>query len=154
MSRWIAALTHTGRRPDGIGAHATREQRLEGIRDAVEGFTCSLALLLAGHDAPTEVAGDRVIAQLQRGLRPFLDGGDAMRPDFGAFGDLRIEGELLQSTEPVLAVLEFDDRSTRETARGRLSPARRRRLRIRMHISIDPIRILDCAISDVSDPHG
>jgi|HubBroStandDraft_6_1064221.scaffolds.fasta_scaffold00093_20 hypothetical protein len=154
MSRWIAALTHRGQRPDGIGAHATREQRLEGIRDAVEEFTCSLALLIAGHDPPTAVADDRVTAQLQRGLRPFLDGGDVMRPDFGAFGDLRIEGELLQSTQPVLAVLEFDDRSTREIAQGQLIPARRRRLQIRMHLSIDPIRILDCAVSDISDPRG
>ena len=70
-----------------------------------------------------------------------------MRPDFGAFGDLRIEGELLRPSEPVLATLEFDDRCTRETAQGQVIPTRRRRLRITMHVAVDPVRIIDCAVA-------
>jgi hypothetical protein len=134
-----------------VSEHAIREQRIDGIRDAVDGFTYTLGLLIAGHDAQAAGADERLTAQLKRDLRPFLDGGDAMRPDFGAFGDLRIEGELLQPSQPVLATLEFDDRSARETAQGRIVPARGRRLCLRMHVALDPIRIIDCAVSEVSD---
>jgi hypothetical protein len=134
--------------------HALREERLGAIRDAVEQFTFTLALLIAGQDAPGDDGGDDVIVKLQAGLRPFLSGGDAMRPDFGAFGDLRVEGELLEVFQPVLATLEFDDHCVRETAHGRLVPSRRRRMRITMQVTIEPVRITDCAVSEVAPQHG
>jgi hypothetical protein len=154
MSRWIGAIMRERRSPDGMSEHAAREQRLEGIRDAVEQFTYNLGLLIAGHDAE-EASTDRdLLAKLQREFRPFLAAGDAMRPDFGAFGDLRIEGELLRSSHPVVATLEFDDRCARETTQGRVVPASRRRLRITMHVAVDPVRIIDCAFSDVTERRG
>ena len=153
MSRWIGAVMRRGTSPNRLSEHAVREQRLDHIRDAVERFTYTLGLLIAGHD-PEDSADDGLTGQLQRELRPFLDAGDAMRPDFGAFGDLRIEGELLQVSMPVLATLEFDDRCARETVQGRVIPGRGRRLRVTMHVAVEPVRIIDCAVSEVPDRRG
>ena len=154
MSRWIASVMRGFRSSDGGSEHALREQRLEEIRDAVEQFSYSLGLLIAGHDAPENSTDHDLTAHLQHELRPFLNAGDAMRPDFGGFGDLRIEGELLQSALPILATLDFDDRCVRETVQGRLIPARGRRLRVAMHVAVDPVRIIDCAVSEVVDRRG
>ncbi len=134
--------------------HAVREERLDRIRDAVEQFTFDLGLLIAGHEVREDSRDRALLLQLERELKPFLDAGDAMRPDFGAFGDLRIEGELLESVEPVLATLEFDDRCARETAHGRVVPARGRRLRITLHVAIDPVHVVDCAIAQVATRRG
>jgi hypothetical protein len=131
-----------------------REERLEHIRDAVEQFTYTLSLLISGHDVPVGAAEHDLAARLQRELHPFLSRGDVMRPDFGAFGDLRIEGDLLQQADPVLATLEFDDRCVRQTAGGRLVTARPRRLQIRMHVAVDPPVVIDCAVSEVTARHA
>jgi hypothetical protein len=154
MSRWIAAVRRRGAAQGNLGEHAVREQRLEGIRDAVEQFAYGLGLLIAGHDAPEQAIDRDLAIRLQRELRPFLDAGDVMRPDFGSFGDLRIDGELLRTAQPALATLDFDDRCTRETARGRVVPARGRRLRLTMHVAIDPVRVIDCAVSEVPGRRG
>jgi hypothetical protein len=154
MRGWVAAVRRRGAEEDQLSDHALREQRLDGIRDSVEQFTYALALLIAGHDAPEDSVYHDLTTRLRRELRPFLEAGEAMRPDFGMFGDLRIEGELLKTLQPVVATLDFDDRCTRETALGRVVPPRGRRLRIIMHIAIDPVRILDCAISEVADRRG
>jgi hypothetical protein len=129
--------------------HALREQRLEQVRDAVDEFAYNLGLLIAGHDPSRECADTAVESQLHRALGPFLAGGDVMRPDFGPFGDLRVEGDLLQAREPVLATLEFDDRCVRQTPRGWLIPSKRRRLRLVMRVALDPARVIDCAVSEV-----
>lgn len=154
MTIWRTALKGGRGSADRLSDHAVREQRLESIRDAVEQFTYDLGLLIAGHDPSAEPSDRELTAQLQRHLRPFLDAGDAMRPDFGAFGDLRIEGDLLQSSQPVLATLDFEDRCARETADGRVVPARGRRLRATLQIAVDPVHIVDCRIADVTDPRG
>jgi hypothetical protein len=139
---------------DRTTQHALREERLDHIRDAVEQFTFDLSLLIAGHEVDSESRDHALMAQLERELHPFLESGDVMRPDFGAFGDLRIEGELLDATVPVLTTVEFDDRCARETAQGRVVPARGRRLRITLHVAIDPIRVVDCAVSEVVARRG
>jgi hypothetical protein len=137
-----------------LSDHAVREQRLDAVRNAVEQFIYDLGLLIAGHDVSDESPTPELTQQLQRALRPFLDAGDLMRPDFGAFGDLRVEGELLEVSDPVLATLEFDDRCARETASGRLVAASGRRLRITLHLALDPVRVIDWAVSDVGDRRG
>ena len=153
MSKWIATIRGRGS-PDRLSEHAVREQRLDAVRDGVEQFTYTLALLIAGHDPPEDSSGDGLVARLQQELRPFLDAGEAMRPDFGAFGDLRIEGELLHTYRPILATLEFDDRCARQTMQGGVIPARGRRLRVTMHVALDPVRVTDCAVSEVLDRRG
>lgn len=129
--------------------HALREERLEHIRDAVEHFAYTLGLVISGHDAPVDDPDHDLAARLQRELHPFLSSGDVMRPDFGPFGDLRVEADLLRFADPVLATLEFDDRCVRQTAGGRLVPARRRRLRLTMQVTGSPLRVVDCAVSEV-----
>jgi hypothetical protein len=143
-----------GRGTERASEHALREHRLEGIRDAVDDFVYALGLLMAGQDPPGEVADDSLLARLRDQLGPFLVRGDVMRPDFGAFGDLRVEGDLLQGADSILATLEFDDHCLRQTVAGRLTPARRRRLRLAMHVAIDPARIIDCAVSEVIERGG
>jgi hypothetical protein len=138
-----------GRTLDRAREHALREARLEHVRDAVEQFTYALGLLIAGHDPPPEMADHGLATQMQRELRPFLARGDVMRPDFGAFGDLRIEGNLLNALDPLLATLEFEDRCVRQTARGRLVPARHRRLRLTMRVCLEPLQVTECVVSEV-----
>jgi hypothetical protein len=104
---------------------------------------------MAGQDVPPDIADHDLVAMLRLELTPFLERGDVMRPDFGAFGDLRVEGSLLQVADPVRATLEFDDHCVRQTARGMLIPSRRRRVRIAMHVMIEPIRVVDCTVSEV-----
>lgn len=145
----LATLRRGARTARRVSDHALREQRLEQVRDAVDEFAYTLGLLMAGHDPPGECAESAVELQLHKALGPFLAGGDVMRPDFGSFGDLRIEGDLLQTEEPVLTTLEFDDRCVRQTPRGRLIPAQRRRLRLVMRVTLDPPRVIDFAMSEV-----
>jgi hypothetical protein len=134
---------------DRAGEHALREARLENVRDAVEQFTYALGLLIAGHDPPPDMADHDLATRLHRELRPFLERGDVMRPDFGAFGDLRIEGDLLNALNPLRATLEFEDRCVRQTARGRLIPPRHRRVRLTMYVCLDPVRVTECVVSAV-----
>lgn len=145
----LTALRRGARVADRVSDHAMREQRLEQVRDAVDDFAYRLGLLIAGHDPPDESTGDDVEIRLHHVLRPFFAHGDVMRPDFGPFGDLRVEGDLLQTSDPVLTTLEFDDRCVRQTAGGRLIPAQRRRVRLVMRVTLDPVRVVDCAVSDV-----
>ena len=154
MSRWLDAAIRGGGSSNRTTQHAVREERLDRIRDAVEQFTFELGLLIAGHEVGDDSSDRAVLLQLERELQPFLDAGDVMRPDFGTFGDLRIEGELLEPTEPVLATLEFDDRCARETAHGRVIPARGRRLRMTLHLATAPVHVVDCAISEVVARRG
>jgi hypothetical protein len=150
----FVALRRLGRDAERATDHALREERLDHIRDAVEQFTFTLGLLISGHDVPADTSDDDLAARLQRELQPFLALGDVMRPDFGAFGELRVEGDLLQLIDPVLATLEFDDRCVRQTAAGRLVPARRRRMRLTMRVAVSPPRVIDCLMSEVIARHA
>ncbi len=150
MTPALTALLRGGPRPDGAADHAQREESLEAIRDCVEQFSYALSMMIAGHDPPAGAIDPELLARMQRALHPFLARGDVMRPDFGAFGDLRVEGALLQTGEPVLAVLEFDDRCVREAADGSLVPARLRRLRLTMYVELDPVSVIDCVVAEVT----
>lgn len=154
MTGVLTALLRGGRRTHRAADHAQREQRLEAIRDCVEQFSFALGLMIAGHDAPPEAIAPDLMAEIRSALQPFLVEGDVMRPDFGSFGDLRVEGDLLDPAAPILAVLEFDDRCVREKADGSLVPARLRRLRLTMAVEVDPVGIVDCVVSEVTRPHA
>jgi hypothetical protein len=145
----LTALWRPARVAGHVSDHALRERRLESIRDAVEEFAFGLAQLMAGHDVSPAAADPGLTNRVRTALEPFLARGDVMRPDFGPFGDLRVEGDLLQRARPLLATLEFDDRCVRQTPEGRLLPARRRRVRLIMHVAVDPERVVDCRFSEV-----
>jgi hypothetical protein len=145
----LVALWRPARLPGHVSDHALRERRLEDIRDAVEEFAYGLAQIMAGHDIVSATADHSLTHRVRTVVEPFLSRGDVMRPDFGPFGDLRVEGDLLQKTKPLLATLDFDDRCVRQTPEGRLLPARRRRLRLVMQVTADPERVIDCCFSEV-----
>lgn len=149
MTARLAARWRQARVPGHASDHALRERRLEEVRDAVEEFAFGLAQLMAGHDISPPTADSVLAHRVRNALEPFLSRGDVMRPDFGPYGDLRVEGDLLQRSTPLLATLDFDDRCVRQTPEGRLLPARRRRLRLIMHVASDPERVVDCAFSEV-----
>lgn len=119
----------------GLSADQLREQRLDEVRRLAEGFLMDLGLLLAGHPAPLEEHMSPVAAARLRGaVQPFLASGDVMRPNFGDYAELRVEGDLLAPGAPPPAHVDFDDRSIRETAGGDLLPSSRRRLRLTLEI--------------------
>ena len=123
--------------PSNPAADDLREQRLEDIKKLAERFTYDLGLLIAGHPVELETyVAPQPAQRLIASLEPFLASGDAMRPNFGEYGELRVEGNLLASDRPIHAYLEFDDLSQRETADGQLHSIGRRR----MHLTlvIDP----------------
>jgi hypothetical protein len=76
-------------------------------------------------------------------VQPALAAGAMTRTDFGEYAQVRIEGDLLDLSEPVSAVVEFDDRSTRLDEDG--STVSRSRRRVRLQLLIDP------AVSQVLD---
>jgi hypothetical protein len=136
------------RRRGRAAADERRELRLDAVRDVVERFSYGLALLMAGRDTDLEDYTEPALAlRLRSAMTPFLASGDAMRPDFGAFGELRVDGDLLADETPIEAVLEFDDRSFRETADGRLLAPPRQRIQLRLRIALEPCQVIDCALT-------
>lgn len=137
-------------RPDAARAHADddrREQRLDEIRTTVERFVYDLASLSAGHRTAFErSAAPGVAAAISAAMKAFLASGDVMRPDFGAYGELRVEGDLLDAAQPVPVWLEFEDRSMRQRDDGRLVAAPRRRTRLALRVSGRPCRVVACAV--------
>ena len=123
--------------PSNPAADDLREQRLEDIKKLAERFTYDLGLLIAGHPVELETyVAPQPAQRLIASLEPFLASGDAMRPNFGEYGELRVEGDLLNLEDPVRAHIEFDDQSVRETAGGELIPIPRRRMLLTL--IIDP----------------
>jgi hypothetical protein len=119
-----------------------REQRLGRIIAIADRFVHDLALLSAGHPVDLESYVAPSAAQAIRGrVRPFLESGDLLRPDFGIHGELLVQGDLLRVDRPVDATLEFHDCSVRETMQGGIVPVPRRRVRIRMSVSLHPERL-------------
>ena len=135
---------------------AVRDQRLRAITEAAESFTYALALGIAGRDPVFETTVSRELAQRIRGaLRPYLESGEQMRPDFGSHAQLRVEGDLLDVTRPLRVDVEFEDRSIRELADGRLTPVPRRVVHLALRVELDPCVIRSCSIRlEASDPGG
>ena len=124
-----------------------REDRLDGVKALAERFTYDLGLLIAGHEVNfEEYVNPPVAKRLRDTMEPFLATGDAMRPNFGDYGDLRIEGNLISGTSPIMAYIEFEDQSVRETAEGELIPIPRRRMSLTLTIDPGCNGILDAVL--------
>lgn len=123
--------------PVGPTSDEIREQRLDLVRQLAERFTYDLGLLIAGHEVKLEdYVATAAARRLRSSVEPFLASGDAMRPNFGEYGELRVEGNLLNYSQPIFAHVEFDDQSIRETAAGELLPTGKRRMVL--SLTIDP----------------
>jgi len=130
-----------------------REQRLDDIKALAERFTYDLGLLIAGHEVNfEEYVNPPVADRLRAGMEPFLATGDAMRPNFGEYGDLRVEGNLVNATRPIMAFVEFEDQSIRETANGELIPIPRRRMSLTLTIDPTCRGILDAVLKPMDTP--
>ncbi|MBV8194294.1 MAG: hypothetical protein JOY80_02060, partial [Candidatus Dormibacteraeota bacterium] len=114
---------------------------------AIEHFVHGLGLLLAGHDAALDdCATSELVVRLRSALEPFHASGEVLRPDFGAYGELRVDGDLLDAATPVAAWLSFDDRSMRQLPDGRLQAVPRQRVCLSLTVTLHPCRIVDCAV--------
>ena len=122
------------------------EQRIESVRDVAERFSYGMAQLMAGRDDDLDDCADAALAMRMRSaMAPFLVSGERVCPDFGSFAELRVDGDLTGAT-PVDAVLEFEDRSLRETGDGRGLVPPRRRIALHLRMSLDPCMVQDCAV--------
>lgn len=125
-----------------------RDQKIDAVRRLAERFTYDLGLLIAGHPVGFEEYVEAEAARrLLVSVEPFLASGDAMRPNFGDYGELRIEGFFLSDEDPIHAVVEFDDQSIRETARGELIPIGKRRMRLSLVIDPFASQVRDFALA-------
>ncbi len=135
-ARWLAR-----RRTD---KDEQREQRTASVLQVVERFVYDLGLLISGQDTDLDSYVDTVTAgRLRDSLLPVTGTGLAVRPDFGEYAQVRIEGDLLDAKSTVRTVVEFDDRSSRVDQQGR--PVSRIRRRVRLLLILDPstTRIVD-----------
>ncbi len=134
---------------DRPSADDLREQRLEDVRTVAERFIFDLGRLIAGHETDFhEYVVPSLAATLVSSVEPFLETGDAMRPNFGDYGEMRVEGNLLDPRVPISAQIEFTDQSVRESAGGDLIPTPRRRMVLTM--TIDPQEGMITAVSLVA----
>lgn len=110
----------------------------------VERFVFDLGVLASGHTADIdEYVEPSIAARLRRAMQPGLHGRLTTRPDFGEYAQVRIDGDLLDSTAQVRTVVEFDDRSTRVDREGRAVLRCRRRVRLLLLLDPAITRILD-----------
>lgn len=132
------------RRRGGVrDADARRSRRVGEVMRLVERFVYDLGLLIGGHPGDLDAYVEPgVRARLRAALTPTVTGGST-RPDFGEYAQLRIEGDLLDLSESVRAVVEFDDRSTRADGHGGVMMRSRRRVRLEL--------LLDPAVASVLD---
>jgi hypothetical protein len=129
------------------GADEIRERRLGECRSTIEDFVFGLGRLMAGHEAQLDGCATRsVVYRIRAALEPFLSSGDALRPDFGSHGEVRVDGDLLDAGEPLRAWVEFEDRSMRQSG-DRCLPVPRRRIRLQLVLSVQPCQVTDLSVA-------
>ncbi|HEY8755366.1 MAG TPA: hypothetical protein VIN65_03315 [Candidatus Dormibacteraeota bacterium] len=128
----------------GADDDARRSQRVAEVLGLIERFVYDLGLLIAGCvvDLHTYVEMSAA-SRLRSALEPARTVVGMVRPDFGEYAQVRIEGDLLDLSASVRAVVEFDDRSTRSDGPGGSVARSRRRIRVRL--------VLDPGITTVLD---
>jgi hypothetical protein len=143
MTVWQALLGRGATRE----ADARRSLRVTEVMRLVEHFVYDLGMLMAGH--PDDLDGyvePGVRRRLRGTLKPALAGG-AIRPDFGEYAQVRIEGDVLDLSESVRAVVEFDDRSSRSDGEGGAVTRSYRRVRLELVFDAAIARVIDYRIA-------
>lgn len=124
-------------------ADEIRERRLDDVRRTIEEFLFGIAMLVAGRDADfTGCASRAVDSSVRAALAPFLSTGQALRPDFGSHGELRVDGDLLDTETPVDAYVDFEDRSLQHISGRRPVAMARRRIRVTLRLSLKPCQVV------------
>jgi hypothetical protein len=125
-----------GRRAGGE-EDARRSRRVAEVLQLVEQFVYDLGLLIAGRAVDLDGYVEAAVAtRLRAALAPARTSRGVMHPDFGEYAQVRIEGNLLDLSRAVRAVVEFDDRSTWSDRDGGV--VRRSRRRVRLCLTLDP----------------
>ncbi len=120
-----------------VDADARREQRVALVLPLVEQFVYDIGRLIAGHDVHLRAyVAEPAAARLRHALKPLQREEGSIRPEFGEYAQLRIEGDLLNTSAPVRCLVEFEDRSVRLDSSG--AAVRRSRRRIRLLLILDP----------------
>ena len=121
-----------------------RAARVTQVLALVDRFVYDLGRLIAGETVDlAEYVDAACVERLRGAVQPALRAGTATRPDFGEYAQVRIEGDLLDVSHPVLTVVEFEDRSTRLDADGFAAVHLRRRVRLRLLLDNSLSRVID-----------
>jgi hypothetical protein len=139
------------RRTSRSDLDSRRAQRVALVLELVERFVYDLGLVIAGE--PVDLAGyvEAVpAARLCEAVRPALSSGVRTRPDFGEYAQVRIEGDILETSVPMVVIVEFDDRSTRLDDEGFAAFQSRRRVRLHLLLDGAAARVLDHRIEVLS----
>ena len=124
-----------------------RGERVTRALVLVERFVYDLGMLIAGQ--PVDDLGDYVAPpaaeRLQLAAARAISSGAVIRPDFGEYAQVRMEGDLLDPTASLRAEVELDDRSARLHDDGSVIPRLRRRIRV--------LLLIDPGITQVLDHH-
>ncbi len=133
--------------PDLAIGTAETTTSLAAVARIVERFLFDYARVFAGHPVTLETYVDTVAAaKLRDAAEPVLATGDAMRPNFGSWGDMAVTEE----PDRVIAEVEFEDRSIREDAAGDPVEAREQRMRMTVVVDLECTRVEDFWIEPVS----
>src|SRR5205807_2515593 len=119
---------------------------LDEIRRVLEGFCHALASMIAGVESDMALHADSGLAtRISAALRPLRV--PAVRPDFGAFAEVCIDGDLFTADSIVRAKVEFDDESSIETATGSRVRLPRRRVALTLLLTVEPCRVVECVVT-------
>lgn len=126
-------------------ADEERAARIDLVMQLVGRLVYDLGLLISGSSVALDAYVDRLaVERLNDAVAPALAADDgAIRPDFGEFAQVTIDGDILDATAAVRATVEFDDRSVRVNAAGAVVSRLRRRVRLML--------LLEPALTSVND---
>jgi hypothetical protein len=146
----VTALRALLPRRAGPDLDAERRQRVTKVLALAEQFVYDLGLVIAGEQVDLSDYLEREPAdRLRDAVRPALDAGAVISPDFGEYAQVRIQGDLLDRSIPLWAIVEFDDRSTRLDGISARAHGRRR-VQVQLLLDSDIGRVLDHRIEVVS----
>jgi hypothetical protein len=146
----VTALRGRLGRRTRLDLDAERQQRVTRVLALAERFVYDLGLVIAGEQVDlSEYVEPGSADRLHDAVRPALEAGAVVSPDFGEYAQVRIHGDVLDSSIPAWTTVEFDDRSTRldgvsSSAHGR------RRVRVQLLLDADISRVQDYRIEVVS----
>lgn len=121
-----------------------RGRRSALVMEIVDRFVFDLGLLVSGSTVDLDgYVAPGPASRLRDAAQPGLGGTLTTQPDFGEYAQVRIEGDLLDVTAPVRAVVEFEDRSTRVDHQGRAVARIRRRVRLLLLLDPGIARVID-----------
>lgn len=120
------------------GVDELRERRVGLVMVLAERFLHDLGIMLAGEvDGFDEYVSADTVRAVRGAVQPFLAGDAVLRPDFGEYAHLTIEGNLADTVAPVVAHVDFENRSQALRPDGTIIATPRRPLRLTLVLAAD-----------------